>query len=159
IDIFLDREADKSAIVRDHRVLLIQIHRYLAWILQVEAETNSGAGHIAEARLRDTVRVFLDLKGHPTALVDQLFSGMVERVVALVSRVQGAFEFEVQPLREYFAARHLYDTAPYSPPGAQRRGTLPERFDAIARNFYWLNVARFYAGCYNSGELASLLMG
>lgn len=81
------------------------------------------------------------------------------RGASLVSRVQGTFEFEVQPLREYFAARYLYDTAPYSPSGAQRRGTLPDRFDAIARNFYWLNVTRFYAGCYSSGELASLLSG
>jgi hypothetical protein len=84
---------------------------------------------------------------------------MVERVVALVSRVQGTYEFEVQPLREYFAARFLYETAPYSPPGAERRGTKPDRFDAIARDFYWLNVARFYAGCYSKGELASLIEG
>jgi hypothetical protein len=82
---------------------------------------------------------------------------MVERVVALVSRVQGTYEFEVQPLREYFAARFLYETAPYSPPGTEKHGTKPDRFDALARNFYWLNVTRFYAGCYSKGELASLI--
>jgi hypothetical protein len=157
IEIFLDREADKSAIVRDHRELLVQIHRYLAWVLHVDSEVESGPGHINESKLRDTVREFLWRSGHRTELVDQLFSGMVERVVVLVSRVQGTFEFEVQPLREYFAARYLYDTAPYSPPSSPRRGTLPERFEAIARNFYWLNVTRFYAGCYSSGELASVI--
>jgi hypothetical protein len=159
IEIFLNRESEKSAVVRDHRELLVQIHRFLAWTLQVEAETNAGTGNIAENRLRDTLRAFLERGGHETKLIDRLFSGMVERVVVLVSRVQGTYEFEVQPLREYFAARYLYDTAPYAPAGVVRRGTLPERFDAIARNFYWLNVARFYAGCYNSGELASLLDG
>src|SRR5450755_1388123 len=82
---------------------------------------------------------------------------MIERVVALVSRVQGTYEFEVQPLREYFAARYLYDTAPYSPPGNEQQGSKPDRFDAIARNFYWLNVTRFYAGCYSKGELPSLV--
>ena len=82
---------------------------------------------------------------------------MVERVVALVSRVEGTFEFEVQPLREYFAARCLYETAPYSPPGAEKQGTLPDRFDAIARNGYWLNVTRFYAGCFSKGELPALV--
>jgi hypothetical protein len=71
--------------------------------------------------------------------------------------VQGTYEFEVQPLREYFAARFLYETAPYSPVGSERRGTKPDRFDAIARDFYWLNVTRFYAGCYSKGELASLI--
>ena len=82
---------------------------------------------------------------------------MIERVVALVSRVQGTYEFEVQPLREYFAARHVYETAPYSPTGAEKRGTRPDRFDAIAKNLYWLNVTRFYAGCYSKGELPSLV--
>jgi hypothetical protein len=88
-------------------------------------------------------------------VVDELFSG-IDRVVALVSRVEGTYEFEVQPLREYFAARYLYDTAPYSPPGNERRGTKPDRFDAIARNFYWLNVTRFFAGCFSKGELPGL---
>src|SRR5215210_1309793 len=82
---------------------------------------------------------------------------MVERVVFLVSRVQGTFEFEVQPLREYFAARHLYELAPYSPPGREQGGTKPDRFNAMAPNFYWLNVLRFYAGCYSKGELSSLV--
>src|SRR5258708_5109457 len=82
---------------------------------------------------------------------------MVERVVALVSRVEGTFESEVQPLREYFAACHLYYTAPQSSPGKERAGSKPDRFDAIARNFYWLNVTRFFAGCYSKGELPSLV--
>ena len=82
---------------------------------------------------------------------------MVERVVAIVSRVQGTYEFDVQTLREYFAARHLYQTAPYSPAGDERRGTISDRWRALSRNYYWLNVARFYAGCYSEGELASLV--
>jgi hypothetical protein len=159
IDIFLNRESEKSRIVRDHRDLLVQIHRYLAWVLQSEAEAKSEAGNISESKLRVILKEFLSNSGHPPELVDEIFSGMVERVVALVSRVQGTYEFEVQPLREYFAARYLYDTAPYSPAGTTRKGTLPERFDAIARNFYWLNVTRFYAGCYSSGELSSLVDG
>jgi hypothetical protein len=153
---FFNREAEKSRIVRDHRDLLIDIHRYLAWTLHTEAETGAGAGSISESDLKSLLRSYLETKGHNTSLVDSLFTGMVERVVALVSRVQGTFEFEVQPLREYFAARHLYQTAPYSPPGGERRGTKPERFDALARNFYWLNVTRFFCGCFSSGELSSL---
>jgi len=33
---------------------------------------------------------------------------------------------------------------------------MPDRFDAIARNFYWLNVVRFFAGCFSKGELLDL---
>ncbi|CDP51570.1 hypothetical protein [Devosia sp. DBB001] len=156
MDIFFDRESEKSATVRDHRDLLVKLHRYLAWVLHVDAEINAGVGRIDEAEMRSSVREYLEENGYEPGLVDAIFKGMTERVVALVSRVKGTFEFEVQPLREYFAAKYLYDTAPYDPVGDRRNGTLPERFDAIAANFYWLNVARFYAGCYSSGNLASL---
>ena len=159
MDLFFSREAEKSTIVRDHRDLLIDLHRYLAWVVQKEAEEAKSQGSIPEEKLRHLLKDYLAKEGHETALVDELFTGMIERVVALVSRVQGTFEFEVQPLREYFAARHLYETAPYSPPGRETSGTKPERFEALAVNFYWLNVTRFYCGCYSRGELSSLADG
>ena len=166
---FFDRESEKAMVVKENRDLLIRIHRYLAWVLQSGAEVDSDstskirssgaslAGTIAEDDLRALVRDFLEKDGSDPALADRLFGGMVERVVAIVSRKQGMYEFDVQPLREYFAARHLYQTAPYSPTGDQRPGTISDRWRALSRNFYWLNVARFYAGCYSEGELASLV--
>jgi len=157
VELFFNRESEKSTIVRDHRDLLIDIHRYLAWVLHAEAQTKQNRGSASTERLRQLVEDYLRDEGHDCDLAQQLFTGMVERVVALVSRVEGTYEFEVQPLREYFAARHLYNTAPYSPPGSEQRGTLPERFDALCRDFFWLNVTRFYAGCYSKGELPSLV--
>jgi hypothetical protein len=159
MELFFSREAEKSSVVREHRDLLVDLHQFLAWVIQTEAEEAKSKGSITEDQLKTFLRDYLTREGHETSLVDDLFVGMVERVVALVSRVQGTFEFEVQPLREYFAARHLYETAPYSPPGRERRGTKPERFDVLARNFYWLNVTRFYCGCYSRGELSSLADG
>lgn len=157
IDLFFSREAEKSLVVRNHRELLIDIHRYLAWLLHSEAEQGNAQASIAQDRLHAVVSEYLLREGHNPGLAKDLFTGMVERVVALVSRVEGTFEFEVQPLREYFAACHLYYTAPQSSPGKEKPGSKPDRFDAIARNFYWLNVARFYAGCYSKGELPSLV--
>lgn len=157
IDLFFSREADKSPLVRDHRELLIDIHRHLAWLLHSEAEQGNTRASVPQERLQQMVAEYLSKEGHDPALAKELFTGMVERVVALVSRVEGTFEFEVQPLREYFAACHLYYTAPQSSPGKEKPGSKPDRFDAIARNFYWLNVTRFYAGCYSKGELPSLV--
>jgi hypothetical protein len=157
MDLFFSREAEKSSIVRDHRDLLINIHRYLAWLLHSEAELGNSRASITQERLHQVVRDYLVQEGHEANLVNTLFAGMVERVVAIVSRVEGTFEFEVQPLREYFAACHLYYTAPQSSPGKEKTGSKPDRFDAISRNFYWLNVTRFYAGCYSKGELPSLV--
>ena len=157
VDLFFSREAEKSSVVRDHRDLLIYIHRYLAWVLHAEAQTKQAAGSASAEKLRGLVKAYLREEGHDASLAQLLFTGMVERVVALVSRVEGTYEFEVQPLREYFAARHLYDTAAYSPPGKECSGTLPDRFDALARDLFWQNVTRFYAGCYSKGELSSLV--
>ena len=169
VDMFFDREAEKANVVKENRDLLIRIHRYLAWILQSGAEITSAStsnvrpsgtsssGTISEGNLKALVRDFLDKDGSDPTLVERLFTGMVERVVAIVSRVQGFYEFDVQTLREYFAARHLYQTAPYSPAGDVRRGTISDRWRALSRNYYWLNVARFYAGCYSEGELPSLV--
>lgn len=157
VELFFNREAEKNEVVREYRDLLIDIHRYLAWILHSEAEIGNDRGSISEERLHQLLVNYLKSEGRASEIAQKLFTGMIERVVALVSRVQGTYEFEVQTLREYFAARHLFETAPYSPPGAEKRGTRPDRFDGIARNFYWLNVTRFYAGCYSKGELPSLV--
>ena len=171
VEMFFDRESEKAAVVKENRDLLIRIHRYLAWILQSEAEVSpestlqqnqssiSLSGRIKEEDLKKLVRGFLKRDEIDTSLVDELFGGMVERVVAIVSRVEGFYEFDVQTLREYFAARYLYETAPYSPPGDECPGTRSDRWRALSRNYYWLNVARFYAGCYSEGEAPSLVDG
>ncbi len=157
--LFFNREAEKSAVVRDHRELLLAIHGVLAWVLHTQAEDGAGTGSITRAALRDEMKTYLETQGHKPHLAEELLTGSVERVGALVSRVEGTFEFEVQPLREYFAAQHLYRTAHYSPVGQVRKGTRPERFQAIARSSYWTNVTRFFCGFYDVGELSSLVDG
>lgn len=143
IDLFFNRESEKNADIRDQRDLIINIHRYLAWVLHSEAETLKNNGRIEIQRLKNKLNTYLKSEGHPIDLADKLFSVMHERVCALVSRVQGTFEFEVQPLREYFCAKYLYDTAPYCPAGTEKNGTKPDRFEALAKNYYWHNVLRF----------------
>jgi hypothetical protein len=154
---FLDREAEKSTIVRDERDLILELHGHVAWILHCQAETGQSRGRIQIPKLKSLLRRYLHREGYrKPELVDQLFEGMTQRVMVLTSRVEGTLEFEVQPLREYFAARYLYLTARSSPPGRERRGSRPDRFEALLRNPYWWNVTRFYAGFSDKGELASL---
>ena len=157
--LFFNREAEKSSIVRDHRELILAIHGVLAWELQIQAENGQGAGSFTKEELQREIRQYLESEEHKPDLVDPLLAGTVERVGALVSRLEGTFEFEVQPLREYFAARHLYKTAAYSPQGRSLSGTRPDRFDALIRNSYWTNVTRFFCGFYDVGELGSLVDG
>lgn len=157
---FFNREAKKSSIVRDNRELLLSIHGALAWDLHAQVEAGKGSGRMSESALRKRVKAFLETEGHGKDmidLVDQLMQGTVERICALVSRVSGTFEFEVQPLREYFAARQLYKTAPSSPPGREHKGARPDRFEALAQSAFWTNVTRFYCGFHDRGELSSIV--
>jgi hypothetical protein len=137
---------------------LKDIHRYLAWELHSFAEVGGrrAGGRISGEELKAVLQTYLRRERHGTEVIDDIFGAMLERVVMIVSRLEGTYEFEVQPLREYFAVRYLYDTASYSPPGAEKTGIKPDRFDAIARNFYWLNVVRFFGGCFSKGELLDL---
>jgi hypothetical protein len=157
ISLFFDRESEKNTLIRDKRDLIIDIHQYLAWVLHSEAELykNSGRIHIDDLHIR--LKEYLENEGHDSSIADQLFNVMKERVCALVSRVQGTFEFEVQPLREYFCAKYLYESAPHSSAGSVKRGTKPDRLRAILRNYYWQNVVRFFAGCVDVGELDMLI--
>lgn len=157
IDLFFSRESEKSPIIRDHRDLVIELHRYVAWHLHSEAQLKKSNGSISADDLRQLLVEYLRKEYRDEALADQLFNGMVERVVALVSRVQGTYEFEVQPLREFFAAKYLYESASHSPTGDEKTGTRSDIFDAIAKDFHWLNVTRFFAGCYSKNELPSLI--
>ena len=158
VDVFFGRESTKSQVVRKHLDLLKDIHRYLAWQLHTAAELGrtAAAGRFTTDELTQSLTAYLKREGQPVDIVDEIFNAMLERVVMIVSRIEGTYEFEVQPLREYFAARFLYDTASYSPPGGEKAGTKPDRFDAVARNPYWLNVARFLCGCFSKGELLDL---
>jgi hypothetical protein len=157
ISLFFDRESEKDTTIRDQRDLIIDIHQYLGWVLHSEAELLKNSGIINIDTLKEKLKKYLEKEGHKTDIADQLFDVLKERVCALVSRIQGTYEFEVQPLREYFCAKYLYKTSPYSPAGQVRPGTKPDRFDAIARNFYWQNITRFFAGCFDKGELPMLI--
>jgi hypothetical protein len=155
MDTFLNREAEKSPVVRQHREVLLELHGHLGWVLHAQSEIRGRTGDIEESELRTLLKDYLLREERPPQLVDELFRG-VERMFVLVSRIEGRFEFEVQPLREFFAGRHLYKTAPHSTSASPALGSRPDRLEALIRNPYWLNVARFFCGWYDKGELADL---
>ena len=157
MNIFMNREVEKKQIEADHRELILSIHGLLAWVLQIQVETGQGSGRITKEALKFEVSTYLKNEEHDPTLTEGLLKDAVERIGTLVSRFQDTFEFEVQPLREYFAARHLYKTAPYSPPRHAKLGTKPDRFAALASSSYWTNVTRFFCGFYDVGELPSLV--
>ena len=157
MDTFMDREAEKTPGLSDLRELILELHGYIGWHLHCKAESGRSSGSISESRLKTLMKRYLADEKWETDIVDLLFTGMTQRVMVLTSRIEGTFEFEVQPLREFFAARYLYTTGRTSPVGAEQTGTRSDRFEALLRNPYWFNVARFFAGFSDKGELANLV--
>lgn len=159
VDLFLTREADKSVRVREHRAVLLGFIQHLAWVLQTQAESSKSAGSISAEGLQDMARRYLISGGHAVEIADDLFGGGLERIFVLVERIEGLYEFEVQPLREFYCAQYLYSTAPV---GTYRdqvlRGDRAQRFEALAANPFWLNVCRFYAGSCERGETGTLVL-
>jgi len=154
----LDREAKTSPDVQKHHSVLLQIHGFLGWFLQARSESPGPrrmGGDITLEELREIVAAYLISTQRSTEILDQLFAG-AERIFMLVSRIEGKYEFEIQPIQEFFAARYLYKTAAYSRAGLPAAGTRPARLAQLLRNPYWLNVARFFCGWYDEGELADL---
>lgn len=157
VGLFMAREAVKNTVVRTHQRLIVQIVQYLAFVLQADAEANSGSGSIALGPLRTLIADYLRETGNEASLLDELFNFGLERVYVLTHRVEGLYEFEVQPLREYFAAEHLYSTAPIvSTRMDSAGGDTSQRFEALVYRPYWFNTMRFYGGFYTGGGVGAL---
>ncbi|MFE1319621.1 NACHT domain-containing protein [Kitasatospora phosalacinea] len=153
LETFLDREAEKSLPVARHRAHLEEVTAFLGWRLQADAERRGADGRITLRKLRSAIHTYLFESDRPDVHVDVLFTAVTDRVWALTSKVQGTFEFDIQPLREYFAARFLYEFA-----GAGQRGFDSSRvLRELVRRPYWSEVARFYAGFARPNELGGLV--
>ncbi|MDX3433898.1 hypothetical protein PV664_34000 [Streptomyces sp. ME01-18a] len=153
METFLDREATKWPAVQDHRQDLEEVTAYLGWELQARADADGSSGHVPTKELKQAILVYLYQVDKETSLVDDLFTAVTDRVWALSSKVQGTFEFDVQPVREYFAAHYLYHFA----------GADQSDFDSakvlrsLIQRPYWLNTCRFYCGFAKPNDLAGML--
>ena len=146
----LAREADKTPSVQANRADLEEVTAYLGWHVQGTAEQENSAGRLRTRQLRSKIFEYLDGNEKNTSLVDALFTDVTDRVWVLTSKVQGTFEFDVQPVREFFAAKYLAHYAT-----EDKSQILNE---LIARPF-WFNASRFFAGFATPNEVSGLVDG
>jgi hypothetical protein len=156
VEALLDREVEKSQVVKDNVQRIAELTSYLAWHLHSLVEATGAAGNLPTKQILRTLLVYLHETGAPTGLVQDLFRAISDRFWALSSRVEGTFEFSVQSLREYFAARYLVEFAGVT------SGTpvlKSEVISAMVDRAFWANTARFYAGATKPNELRELEAG
>lgn len=141
---FLDREQheEKEPLVSQERTVLEDVHAFLGWHLQKEAEHSSADGRLPKSQLEPLLEQHLDGRADDLSLAHKFFTAFESRVLCLLERPTGFFQFEVPSLREYFASVYLDENT-----GAI--GQLNTRDDCIKELVarpYWLNVFRFLAG-------------
>jgi len=155
IKTLLNRETAKSPSVRQQRRWIEQVTAYLGWRMQALAEENSSSGRLSRRAVEQEIVTYLWDRGGPFAEVNDVFTAVSDRFWALTSKVDGTWEFVVQSVREYFAAKYL---AQYASNGS----TPPlkaEVLEQLLARPYWFNVARFFAGTADANQLAGLSEG
>ena len=150
---FLDREQtdDKEPLLAEKRRVIENTHAYLGWYLQTKAELGQSSGSITRDELRRLLKAHLAGQPEEARLADEVYSAIADRVLCLVER-DDEFEFEVQSLREYFAALYIFQNL-------SARGTGNSRDDgltALLERPYWSNVCRFFIGMLTNGEVRAL---
>jgi hypothetical protein len=152
----LDREINNGQIAKDDVRHILETTSFLGWHMQSGIEAEPGLSQMSKEDIEDTLVLYYRKTDGPAELVQKLFSAVTDRFWAMTSKLQGTFEFAVQPVREYFAAEFLAEFA-----GQHLRE--PIRAEDVLRELverpYWLNTARFYAGFANPNELAGLRYG
>jgi hypothetical protein len=152
----LDREVNRQQIERDQIPRVQEVTSFLGWHMHSGVETKPAAGRMTRRDIETTLLLYFRETDGPVEQAETLFRAASDRFWALTSKVEGSFEFAVQPVREYFAARFLAEWA-----GRERRVALSKQ-DVLRRLIerpYWLNTMRFYAGFAPPNELAGLRYG
>lgn len=156
MNLLLAREANKHPeSVRKHRKDLMEIIPFLGWYLQSRSEARNLQGRMSTAEVDAAMRHFQRTYGKPEAVVDELFEATTDRLWALTSKEEGVYEFEVVSLREYFAARFLYNFAGEGDRDFDRATVFRE----LLRRPFWLNTARFYGGNGHGSDIYILAAG
>ncbi len=152
----LDREVNRKQIDRNQVPHVQEVTAFLGWHMHSGVEKNPTAGRMTQNDIETTLLIYFRKTGGPEHEVASLFKAATDRFWALTSKEEKTFEFAVQPVREYFAAKFLAEWA-----GRDRREPLAKQ--EVLRHLvdrpYWLNTARFYAGFASPNELAGLRYG
>ena len=144
MELFLDREADKSVLVRDHRDGLKEATSFVAWYLQALSEIDADSSSLPKDRIVGQMAGYLAKVGRGSeSEVKVLFEAMRDRFWVLTSKREGTYEFDVQSIREFFTAWFLTDYADAARPSSY--DPVDVLLEMLPQG-YWLNTARFLAG-------------
>lgn len=143
VELLLVREANKHPTsVKNHKDELRDIVPFLGWYIQSRSEDEGLSGRMSKVQIQRAMEHFQQTYDKPTTVVTELLAAASDRLWALTSKEQDTYEFDIQSLREYFAAQFLYRFAGEENSSFNKVDVLRE---LLCRPF-WFNTARFYGG-------------
>lgn len=151
MDLFLAREAAKSRAVLDNLADLEEAIAFIGWFMHALTEVDATSTRLPGARIVREMTMYLASVQKETGGVQSLFEALRDRVWVLTSKHTDTYEFDVQSIREFFAARFLYEFAQSD----NGHGYEPENalVELLPRS-YWSNAARFLGGHFQPREIA-----
>ncbi|MBF4162316.1 NACHT domain-containing protein [Nocardioides acrostichi] len=153
MNLFLAREAAKSRAVLDNLADLEEATAFIGWFMHALTEVDATSTRLSAARIVREMTMYLASVQKETDGVQGLFEALRDRVWVLTSKHTDTYEFDVQSIREFFAARFLYEFAQSdSGHGYEPENALVE----LLPRSYWSNAARFLAGHFQAREIAEL---
>ena len=150
--VVIKRDIDKSAEFRSQQDKIERLHEYLGFQIHALTEVEQADGTLSRPVLIDLVKRWLADREDDPLEANRLFNLGEERLGLIFAlRGQGDetnYGFEVQPIREYFAAAFI---------NHQISGNAHEVFEAMIRRPYWREVALFLAGLSKPNEKEDLV--
>ncbi len=148
----IDRDVEKTPRLRSLRGDIETLHQLIAFRLHCWAETERSSGSISRRRLIDIVEDWLIKEHRDPAPAQDLFRLGEERLGLIVALAgeggETRYGFEIQPVREYFAAAYINEAISRD---------AHELFELMARRSFWREVALLLAGLRRANEKADLL--
>ena len=149
----IDRDVEKSVSLRMQRALVVSLHQFLGYKIHALTEAKEADGTLSRLQLLRYVREWLHQQGTKTLNPDQLFTLGEERLGLIVTlRGEGEdarYGYEIQPIREYFAAAFLNE---------QIIGNAHDFYQEALQRPFWREVALFLAGLRRPNEKADLIL-
>jgi hypothetical protein len=150
--VLIDRDIDKSPGLRKNREIIEALHQVLGYKIHALTEVEQSDGTLSRNQLLEVVSSWLKTQGAGNISPRDLFKLGEERLGLIVSpKGEGEetrYGYEIQPIREYFAAAFIND---------QIKGNAHEVFQELVRRAFWREVALFLAGLRRPNEKADLL--
>ena len=148
----IDRDVEKSSDLREKREIVEALHRFLGYKIHALTEAKQVDGSLTRQQLMQLVMSWLALRGEMPKAAHDLFKLGEERL-GLIVALKGEGEetrygYEIQPIREYFAAAYINDDI---------KGEAHNIFEVMMRRPYWGEVALFLAGLRRPNEKADLI--